>query len=61
MALTVRLISHLLGLAGAATIAIGAGLIYLPAGVIVAGVQAAAYGLTMLDVESPWRLEVKRS
>jgi uncharacterized membrane-anchored protein YitT (DUF2179 family) len=59
LALTVKLISHLLVLTGAAAIAIGAALIYVPAGIITGGIMTALYGATMLDVESPWRIEVK--
>ena len=60
MALTLKLISHLIVIVGGVAVTIGAGLVAVAAGWIVGGVLAAAYGLLMIDVESPWRLEVKR-
>lgn len=45
-----RRISDLIVAAGCALAAIGAGLIYLPAGLIAGGILAVAYGLVILEV-----------
>lgn len=46
-------IAHLMVLLGAALVAAGAALVYVPAGLVVGGIVLAAWALLIFDVEPP--------
>lgn len=50
---TPRLRAHTTLIAGGAGTALGAALIYLPAGVILAGIELVVYGGMFVDVDAP--------